>query len=110
MPREEAGTIIFLHIPKAAGTTLLQIIHNPYPAKDCYEFGSDANLSMAYFKKMPAEQKQYIKMLSGHMSFGLPQFMPQPTTHITILREPVERIISYYYHVLDNPAHYLYDG
>jgi hypothetical protein len=109
MPRNKAETVIFLHIPKAAGTTLLQVIHNQYPPKDCFEFGSDAISSVDAFKAMSAKKKQQIKMLSGHMGFGLHQFMPQSTTYITILREPVARVVSYYYHVLDNPTHYLYE-
>lgn len=109
MAKQKAETVIFLHIPKSAGTTLLQIVHNHYSAKDCYEFGSDAISSVASFKAMPSKKKQQIKILSGHMGFGLHQFMPQTTTYITILREPVERVISYYYHVLGNPTHYLYE-
>lgn len=48
-------------------------------------------------------------MLSGHMGFGLHQFIPQSTTYITLLREPTARVVSYYYHVLANPSHYLYE-
>jgi hypothetical protein len=37
------------------------------------------------------------------MRFGLHKFFPQPCTYITILRDPVDRVISLYYFILRNP-------
>jgi hypothetical protein len=36
------------------------------------------------------------------MSFGLHEFLPQPSTYITFLRDPVERCISAYYYSKTN--------
>ena len=33
----------------------------------------------------------------GHMPFGLHAFLPQPARYFTILRDPVERVVSHYY-------------
>jgi hypothetical protein len=101
--------VIFLHIPKAAGTTLHQIIDRQYPQRAIFSFNADAITSVEQFKNLPEAQKSQIQVVKGHMGFGLHQYMSQPATYITILREPIERVISYYYHVLDNPAHYLHE-
>jgi hypothetical protein len=52
-----------------------------------------------------------LKMLKGHMLFRkrLDEYMPQPCVYITLLRNPIERIISYYYYILDNPCHHLHE-
>lgn len=109
MTTKQADSVIFLHIPKAAGTTLQQIINRHYPKSERYAFDADAEASIAAFKALPEETKRQYRLISGHMGFGLHQYMSQPTTYITILRDPVERVISYYHHILRNPPHYLYD-
>lgn len=43
------------------------------------------------------------------MNFGRHELLPQPCTYITLLREPAERIISYYYHIKRMQNNYLYD-
>jgi hypothetical protein len=45
----------------------------------------------------------------GHMPFGLHLLLPQETKHITFLRDPIERTLSYYSNVsqrLPNDPHY----
>jgi len=101
-------SIVFLHIPKAAGTTLHRIIERQYPPATLLTFGADAQGSVRKFKELPEARRAEIQVLKGHMAFGLHEFFPQHATYITILRDPIERTISYYYHILRNPTHYLY--
>ena len=42
------------------------------------------------------------------MPFGLHKYLSVPATYITMLREPVDRVISHYYFARKNPAHYLH--
>lgn len=104
-----SGSLIFLHIPKAAGTTLHQIIERQYPAETSYTFGASATESVEAFKALPAETRQAIRVLKGHMGFGLHLYLQEPVTYITFLRHPVSRYISYYHHVRRSPDHYLYE-
>jgi hypothetical protein len=49
--------------------------------------------------RWPPERLARIKVFNGHMPFGLHQFIPQPSTYITVLRDPIKRAVSeYYYH------------
>lgn len=103
-------SIIFLHIPKAAGSTLHRIIARQYASDLIYSIdGLRVHESIAEFKQLPEAKRSEIKVLKGHMRFGLHEYLPQPSTYITILRDPVERIISHYYYVLRSPEHYLYE-
>ena len=105
-------SVIFLHIPKAAGSTLHRIIERQYKLSAIFTIdGSRAQKSIDEFKSLPEAQRKKIKVLKGHMMFGLHEFLPQPSTYITILRDPVDRIISHYYYALQcGPKHYLYNA
>lgn len=103
------NSLIFLHLPKAAGTTLHQIIERQYPAETSYTFGASATDSVAAFKALPEEKRHAIRVLKGHMGFGLHTYLREPYTYITFVRHPVSRYISYYHHVLRSPVHYLYE-
>src|SRR5207249_2987233 len=65
--------------------------------------------SVAVFRGLPVEQRGTIKLLTGHMPFGLHAFLPGPSEYVTFLRAPVERVLSHYSFVLRQPTHYLYE-
>lgn len=102
-------TVIFLHIPKTAGTTLIKVLDRHYPAHRVYSLGLDAHAAVKAFKMLPLAERQQIRLLRGHMPFGLHSDLPQPSTYVTVLRDPIERVISEYYFILRTPQHYLYD-
>ncbi len=103
-------TLIFLHIPKSGGTTLHGIIERQYPADRIYTVdGRDVRASLAAFKALPEEARRRLQVLKGHMAFGLHAWLPQPSTYITLLRHPVERAISHYYHIRRTPHHTHYE-
>ena len=102
------GAVIFLHIPKTAGTTLHRIIDQQY-RPDENHFIDRHDVGIEEFKALSVERRAQIRMLRGHIPFGLHLHIPVASTYFTVLREPVERIISYYYFVRRNPQHYLHD-
>jgi hypothetical protein len=42
------------------------------------------------------------------MGFGLHQWVPGDATYITMLRDPIDRVISFYYFIQQTRQHYLY--
>ena len=70
--------------------------------------GACVQESVGEFKKLPEALRERIIVLKGHLYFGLHEFLPRPSTYITILRDPVDRVISNYYYVLRTPSHYLH--
>ena len=103
------GTLILLHIPKTAGTTLSTVVERQFAAGTVHSFGSNAEASIAAFDAWPSSDKVKIRLLAGHMSFGVHRSLPVPSTYVTMLRDPVERMISEYYYILRTPSHYLYE-
>lgn len=103
-------SLIFLHIPKAAGTTLNRVIERQYPERATFSIdGGNVYESIEEFKSLSNEQRDGFLCLKGHMPFGLHLYMAQPCAYITLLRDPVDRMISHYYYVLRTPNHYLYE-
>ncbi len=104
-----AEVIVFYHLPKSGGTTLNAILKRNYPAEAFVECGPDTHAFVAELKTWPAERLAAIRLLQGHFPFGLHDLLPQPARCFTLLRDPIERVISYYYHARRDRAHYLYD-
>jgi hypothetical protein len=96
--RNKDEALIFLHLPKCAGTTLNRIIEWEYnPTR---VFSIDPILFLWSFKKLnrwPPKRLARMQVFKGHMPFGIHRRLPQPSTYITFLRDPVERVISAYY-------------
>jgi len=102
--------LIFLHIPKTAGTTFHNILDKQFLPKNVFTIQviDDAYLNIDKFISLPESERKKIYILKGHMSFGLHKYMDGEVKYITFVREPRERIISFYYYVLQNPNQELY--
>ncbi len=101
--------LIFLHIPKTAGTTLNRIIewqYSPFAifTMDPYRIRATAER----FKRLPEARRRRLRVVRGHLFYGIHEFLPQGATYITMLREPVARVLSAYYFVLRRPLNPLH--
>ncbi len=98
---------IFLHLPKTAGSTLRHIIERQY----------DSTSSLHLYESMlgeelaaiPQNQMDHLRIVMGHLYFGAHAFSARSCTYITMLREPIDRVISHYYFVRHDPSNYLYE-
>ncbi len=104
---EEA--VIFLHLPKTAGTTVNRLIEWEYPLQEMYSVDPVLyEWSAAHLRNLPAERLRKIRMFKGHMTFGLHEVLPQPATYITVLRDPVDRVISAFSYMRSYKLHPFY--
>lgn len=101
--------VIFVHLPKTAGTTLHMIIERHYAARNVFSTGAGAQKAVEEFKKMSDARRAEIHILKGHMAYGLHEYLPGSSAYITMLREPIDRTISFFYFVRQDPKHYHYD-
>ncbi len=105
--------IIFTHIPKTAGTSLKQILNKNYDSDNIFLlYGDnplkksikllidDLNVTLQNEDTKESKNGQKIKVIGGHLGFGLHELIiPRYFTYMTLLRNPIERVISYYSHV-----------
>jgi hypothetical protein len=101
--------LIFLHLPKCGGTTLNRIIEWEYDPLRV--FSIDPILFLWSYKKLnrwPAERLGRMQVFKGHMPFGIHKRLPQNSTYISFLRDPVERVISAYYFARNYVLHPLH--
>src|SRR5436853_3070408 len=105
--------IIFTHIPRSGGTTLARILEQQYRSDEQFFFyvrqkGGNTDEALAEFAGLLDERRKKLKLLFGHTSYGIHAGY-ENYTYITMLRNPVERAISYYYYIITQPGHYLHD-
>jgi hypothetical protein len=89
--------IIFLHIPKTAGTSLRQLIQNVYPGKQCLPLYYPWPYQPAVIEEIKA-QLPAAQILYGHTLFGLHELLEIQAQYVTFLRNPIDRVISFYNH------------
>ena len=96
--------LIHLHLPKTAGTTLRTIADRNYTGGEIYTVSRPYAEQGEELRGLPEQRRREIKLLRGHMVFGLHEHFDRPAHYFTVLRDPVERIISAYYYVCRTPA------
>jgi hypothetical protein len=100
--------LVFLHVPKASGTTLASVIERQYPAGSVYRAADTEPGAVAEAISRREAAAPPLRCVMGHMLFGLHRYLDEPTTYITMLRDPVRRLLSHYAYVRRTPGHYLH--
>lgn len=115
MNNQANSFIIFLHIHKTGGLTLQRILRQKYApntAQRGYRFlrntlSSNEHEVYSDLESCLKAKKAEDLYFAGHINFGVHELLPKPYTYITILREPVSRLISlYYYSVKETNSYY----
>ena len=110
IPSASSDLLIFLHVPKTAGTTLNRIIEKQYSPTRIYSIpgGWGSRWSTRKFKRLSTKRLSRLEAVKGHLHYGIHRGIPQAVTYMTMLREPVDRIISSYYYARSNRIHPLH--
>lgn len=93
--------LIFSHIPKSGGTSLRKVVTNQYQENEiCQVYQSELNLpapNHSFISAFKEKQSAY-RVVYGHFSFSVHNLLGIPPCYLTVLREPVARVISLFAH------------
>ena len=117
--RQEAPLLMFVHLPKCAGTTLIKSLSRLGPNRHLIVSRSGESKRRAFddLESLIAERHtvaENIGSVSGHDVFlGMHSFCPsRPHLYATVLRDPLSRYISHYRFLVDcalNKDHIIHD-
>lgn len=93
----------FVHLQKAAGTSLIQRIKRHYPQRAIYPNRSDGDIvacviSVEHLLDRWAARGNEIRFASGHFPLCTTELLGGSFTTLTVLRDPLERTLSYLRH------------
>lgn len=96
-------TVVHLHIPKSAGTSLnIQLMaHYPEEARIDARAGSPHQQISA----LPPAERAKIGLVAGHCVHGLHRILPRKVLYLAVLRRPGPRLLSFYRFIQRMPAH-----
>ena len=89
--------LYYLHIPKSAGTSVRRLFGSVYGSRlvEVYQ-----DISTSYTRTL-LETCNENSVLFGHFCFGLHELLHDPKpTYLTLVRHPVERVVSWFKHQL----------
>jgi hypothetical protein len=100
---------LFLHIPKAAGSAFGEFIfhqcHAPGGADEAFVKRGVVYLTQGFFREgaaaltdgeRAAMRRPDVRAVMGHFAFGLHAMIDRESTYVTVLRDPVARVVSLY--------------
>jgi hypothetical protein len=94
-------TVIYLHIPKTAGTTLGEAL----AAEPKLQPGAIVHSDLSVYRSLPLMQRRRLRLLRGHMNMGLGDLIDAPHRYICVIRRPGPRIYSFYRYVSRTKDH-----
>jgi hypothetical protein len=100
-----ARTIIHLHIPKSAGSSLSRLLVGDTLPNERITIGDNSRERLT---ALPPARLFQIKLIFGHLTHGIANSLPQRCHYITVLRQPGPRVLSFYRYVARTDHHPLY--
>jgi hypothetical protein len=84
------------------------VLLRQYRASEVFSVDHPASESLSILREMPKHERGKIRLVKGHYAYGLHELFSREANYFTLLRNPISRLISYYYYAKRTPEHYLH--
>ena len=98
--RVGSATLLFVHIPKCAGTSFRRIIKAWYGQKALFSDATAPELARAV-----GDRAELPRAIAGHLPFGQHHTLPCRPFYVSLVRHPLDRFVSLYKHARAVPDH-----
>lgn len=109
LPRPQR--ILFEHIPKCGGSTVFTWLKSQFPDRFIYGIkGYSPTESRAEFISLSDRQRHGYFLVFGHSAHKLLGHSHPESNPITLFRDPLEKVVSLYWHAKQDKNHYLHES
>lgn len=117
MSTAERSTVIFLHVGKTAGATMRRALRRQFRRGEVMEVRAPTvtpgrlrrDGALDWFASLPEAERGRPRLIVGHMTYGLHEFVPRASEYVTLLREPIALVRSQFHHVRRHEGHVLHE-
>jgi hypothetical protein len=100
-PERHSETVLFMHISKTAGTAFREAMEGNYKQSEiAYLYPDPPGFLYENLALLPLQQRSNFRLIVGHFQYGIHQFLPQKSVYVTVVRDPVARVISEFRYLL----------
>ncbi|HUH94031.1 MAG TPA: sulfotransferase family 2 domain-containing protein [Casimicrobiaceae bacterium] len=86
---------LFLHVPKTAGSSVYSILRTLLKPPELLKLHPDGE-TLRRIRALPVPHRARLRMLYGHVDVHITRQIVPLQRCVTLLRDPVQRIVSYY--------------
>jgi hypothetical protein len=99
----DSEALLFMHIAKTGGTAFRKAILENYKQSEiaCL-YPNPPGFLHDDLRLLPLRQRANFRLIIGHFQYGIHLLLPQQSTYVTIVRDPVSRVISEFRYQLKN--------
>jgi Sulfotransferase family len=106
---ESHRCLVFLHIPKTGGQSLHFVLQRHFTHEETILLHTLDKPLHEQLGRIALADRSRARLVWGHMPYGVHQHIPGPCDYMTVVRDPVSRVVSVYKHILKSSSHVLHD-
>jgi len=100
----ENRVLVFEHIPKSGGSTVLKVLRRQYPGDRFFNTKNSSKEQIQHFRQMGSAQRAAYDLIAGHGAMELLPLIERPVVTVTMLRDPIDRFVSQVYYLRRKPT------